>query len=1150
MSTNHQHPGTGCLLALLFLVLTLFASCQQPEEPEFVSLFNGQDLNGWRGDPRLWKVVDGAIVGSTEQVKLTHNSFLSTRSSYSDFVLRVSVKLLRGNSGIQFRSKQFPDDVVKGPQADIAVEKYFGMLYEEGGRGIMEYWKHLTPQEQTDINSAARLDDWNSYEIHCQGDHVKMILNGQVVCDIQDPEGADEGILALQLHTGDPMRVMFKDIEIKDLSGELRQRKPRERAYALKHRFTSLDGFEVETVTANELLDSVVNLSFDHLGRPVVALEHGGIQILVDDDEDGIYESTKDFSTEVKTAHGMHFLGPGDLLVNSEGPEGSGLYRLKDLDGDDEADELKLIAASNGNIGEHGPHGIRTGIDGSLYVLYGNHAFPDVAIEPLSPSQGLDEDHLLERYVDPRGHANTIWAPGGTLHRLDLEENRWSQVVGGFRNAFDFDIDERGEIFTFDSDMEWDFELPWYRPIRVLHCAPGADYGWRTGSGKFPDYYPDTLPGIESLGRGSPVGIAFYHHNVYPEKYQGALFLGDWSRGRIRVGFPREKGASYESSSIDFVQGQPLNVTDLDIGPDGFLYFAAGGRSTTGGLYRVVWTGADPGGFQPQDKDIRAILEQPMHRSAWGRYRISSLRKTLKSAWDTELSRIAGDRQASPRNRVRALELLQVMGPRSDSATLVTLAKDPSREVRAVSILLLGTHPLKDGYSTLLDSLEDKDPLVVRRACESLLRAGLGTVDGGGEQNRLLTRLFELLDHSDRLVRYAARLTLQRLPLDSWTSLVLEDSIKKRPRGALEGLLAIIHSQADARVDGIFGKLLEYSQSSLDNDSLLNYLRICQLGLIREPGGRGDESTRFISDVGFRLLSRYPSKDRRVHRELEVMLAYTQPPGAIEAMLDQLSPDRSQEDEIHTIYALREVRKGWNTQTRERLVGWFDRGREMQGAASMAGFIENLWQDTLGLLEPEEREQAESGKERYLGQQARRTEELVEKGEDAEFDERNSLAQMSFAELEGYLELDPMSYEQGNAEKGRVVFRRAKCANCHIFGREGQGGGPDLSTAIKRFRRGEILESIMYPSRVISDQYTAVVVDLKNNETVTGMVAGESELKLILITVSGERMELDKNDIVERRVSQISIMPEDLIDTMGLNDLVNLFAFLERGSDI
>ena len=118
-----------------------------------------------------------------------------------------------------------------------------------------------------------------------------------------------------------------------------------------------------------------------------VALEHGGIQILVDDDEDGIYESTKDFSTEVKTAHGMHFLGPGDLLVNSEGPEGSGLYRLKDLDGDDEADELKLIAASNGNIGEHGPHGIRTGIDGSLYVLYGNHAFPDVAIEPLSPSQ-------------------------------------------------------------------------------------------------------------------------------------------------------------------------------------------------------------------------------------------------------------------------------------------------------------------------------------------------------------------------------------------------------------------------------------------------------------------------------------------------------------------------------------------------------------------------------------------------------------------------------------------------------------------------------------------------------------------------------------------------------------------------------------------
>ena len=1140
------------LLVLLFFSVTFLPSCQQESGPkaEFVSLFNGRDLSGWLGDPRLWTVVDGVMVGSTEQVKLTHNSFLSTRTSYSDFVLRVSVKLRNGNSGIQFRGEQFPNYVVKGYQADVAVEKYFGMLYDEGRRGIMEYWKHLTPEEQADINSAARLDDWNLYEIHCQGDLIKMILNGQVVCEIEDPEGVGEGIIALQLHTGDPMQVMFKDIEVKDLGDGESKRKPRERAYALKHRFTVLEDFEVEVVASDDLLGSVVNLSFDHLGRPVVALEHGGIHILVDDDGDGQYDSMKEFSSEVQTAHGMHYLGPGDLLVNSKGPQKTGLYRLTDRDGDDQADEVKLLAASRGQIGEHGPHAIRTGLDGSLYIMYGNHSFPDVSIDPLSPSRGLGEDHLLDRYLDPRGHANTVWAPAGTLHRLELEENQWSQVNGGFRNAFDFDIDEQGEIFTFDSDMEWDFGLPWYRPIRVLHTTPGADYGWRTGSGKFPESYPDTLPGIESLGRGSPVGIAFYHHNTYPEKYRGALFLGDWSRGRILVSFPEQKGASFNSSSIDFVQGHPLNVTDLDIGPDGFLYFATGGRSTTGGLYRVTWKGPNQHGSRDKT-GLAAALEQPMHRSAWGRHRISSVRKELGTAWGTELLEVVRDTGAAPRIRVRALELLQVMGPRPDVALLGSLAADESPEARAASILLLGTHDLKQTYSILLQSLEDSEPLVLRRACEALLRSGLGSDAKIEQENMLLTGLFDLLDRSDRFVRYAARLALQRLPRDSWAPMVLDDSIKTHPHRALEGLLALVHTQTTRdEADSIFEKLLEYSESLPDDALLHSYLRVCQLALIRDPATGEDHRAPFISKVGPRLLSRYPSKKHLLDRELEFLLAHMQPEGSIEAMLDQLQPGRSQEDEISTVYALREIHNGWNPQLRERLVDWFDRGREITGAASMRGFIENLWQDTLSLLEPEERRQAEDRKERYLAEQARRAQELMAELDSEKVEERNPLSQMSFEELNGYFEYSPMSYEDGDVDKGRTVFRRAKCANCHVFGEEGRGGGPDLSTAVKRFRRGEILESIMYPSRVISDQYTGVVVDLKDNQTVTGMVAGESDSSLILITANGERIELEKANIVEQRLSQVSIMPEDLLDTMGLDDLVDLFAFLERGSTI
>jgi hypothetical protein len=211
----------------------------------------------------------------------------------------------------------------------------------------------------------------------------------------------------------------------------------------------------------------------------------------------------------------MYWLGPGDLLVNSSGPKGDGLYRLTDTDGDDKVDKITPLILSKGGIGEHGPHTILRGADGFLYVLYGNHSFPDTIIDATSPCRGLREDNLLPYYGDPRGHAVNIRAPGGTIQRYDLEKNTMSQFVGGFRNAFDMAVNIDGEIFTYDSDMEWDVGLPWYRSTQVIHCTAGGDYGWRTGSAWLPIYDIDTLPSVDGPGRGSPVGVAFYDHRVF-----------------------------------------------------------------------------------------------------------------------------------------------------------------------------------------------------------------------------------------------------------------------------------------------------------------------------------------------------------------------------------------------------------------------------------------------------------------------------------------------------------------------------------------------------------------------------------------------------------------------------------------------------------
>ena len=1120
---------------LLFSVPTRAAQ----DEDGFVSLFNGRDLTGWVGDSRLWKVENGVIVGSTEEVQIERNSFLSTTRSFSDFTLRVSVKLIRGNSGIQFRSEQHLNHVVKGYQADIAEANYFGMLYDEGKRGMMDYWKKLSPEEKAAINARADLTGWNRYEIICEGRRVRLILNGHLVCDLTDPEGSRSGIIALQLHTGPPMRVLFKDIEIKSARTTVRTRRG-------KDRFRAAPGFQVEPVATDELLGSLVNLTFDHRGRPVVAREHGGIHILSDEDGDGRFEGVRDFSNRVQRAHGMHYLGAGDLLVQSNGPEGAGLYRLIDEDGDDQADTTTLIAASRGRIGEHGPHAILTGMDGHLYLLYGNYAYPDVTVDPGSPSRRLQEDHLLERYLDPRGHANSIRAPAGTIHRLDLSNNRWTQFSAGFRNAFDFALDSQGEIFTFDSDMEWDFGLPWYRPIRVLHAVPGGDYGWRTGSGKFPGYYPDSLPAVESLGRGSPVGIAFYLHRTYPRKYHGALFLGDWSRGRIRVSFPEPAGATYIASGEDFVSGEPLNVTDLDVGPDGFLYFSTGGRSTSGGLYRVRYAGAAAESSAGTGSGVRKALNQPMHRSAWGKLAMTRVKSELGTRWEPDLIRVARDRASPSRQRVRALELLQTLGPAPGPELLDQLAEDEDPKVRAAAVLLLGTHPLHQVSSSLQERLGDSDPLVARRAAESLLRAGLSSDSSVPDPEALARSLYRLMDHSDRFVRHAARLALERMDAGLWTPWVLSGDLQDRPRAALEGLLALIRVRNPGPDwNAVLEKILEYGRQPMAEEIRLAYLRICQLAFLRDPAPEAPGREEFASRLGSRLLDLYPTESPLVNRELETLLGHMQTPGAIEALLRELKPEKSQPDQIHAVYALRSIKQGWSGDQRSAVVEWFDRGWQMPGAASMHGYITRLWEDVLDLLPPDERARAE---EREAEQARKRAERILELVSGDPPPERSRITQMSFEELSLYLEFDPGAYERGSAERGRAVFHRAKCSNCHVFGSEGRGGGPDLSTAVKRFRRSEILEAIMFPSKVISDQYTALIVEAKGHEPLTGMLADETDETLTLIDATGERIEIPQNLVTDRRTSRVSIMPEDLLEAMTTQNLVDLFLFLERGS--
>lgn len=188
------------------LVAYLAAAAQVPmlaTADNVKNFFNGKDLAGWTGNPGLWSVEDGQIVGRTKGLK--DNEFLKNDLVLGDFRLRCQVQLVgnRGNSGIQFRSEVLPDGLVKGYQADMGAG-WWGKLYEEHGRALL--WEqsgesHVRP-------------GWNSYEVLAIGDKIETRINGKLCVDLDDPAGAKRGITALQLHSGGATEVRFKDFEI------------------------------------------------------------------------------------------------------------------------------------------------------------------------------------------------------------------------------------------------------------------------------------------------------------------------------------------------------------------------------------------------------------------------------------------------------------------------------------------------------------------------------------------------------------------------------------------------------------------------------------------------------------------------------------------------------------------------------------------------------------------------------------------------------------------------------------------------------------------------------------------------------------------------------------------------------------------------
>ncbi|HTD68332.1 MAG TPA: HEAT repeat domain-containing protein [Candidatus Limnocylindria bacterium] len=507
-------------------------------------------------------------------------------------------------------------------------------------------------------------------------------------------------------------------------------------------------GFTITEFADQNLAPDTWCMTLDARGRVVVA-NGKSIRVLVDDDGDGQADDFITFADVERGVMGMCFDG-NSLYVAADG----WLSRYDDLNGDSVADGApeKLLPLG---FGEHGGHAMRKGPDGWWYLIGGN-----------------DTGFTADKHATLNG-SPIIKPEAGALLRLTPDARQSEIITHGLRNAYDFDFNADGDIFTYDSDVESDAFLPWYEPTRVYHLGYGQHHGWRlTGykrSWPRPDYYTDTVPILSRIGRGSPTGVTAYRHFQFPMRFRDGLFFADWTFGRIYFLPLEANGASYTVYDPDVflepIGTQGFAPTDLAVAPDGSLFISIGGRKTRGAVYHVEFTGRpSPPTIAPlANADLNNVLFAPQPLDAWSRAIWMPAAARLGAQ---PFGRFVSDDAWPDLFRVRAIEVLTEMfgGVPPDRARAAS--QSSSAIVRARLAWSLGRVPGENAAALLIALANDRDG-AVRRCALDAIADQIGLFDEGA----LVAVTQSGLLHPNKYVRLAAVRVAGRMTDSAWLNL-------------------------------------------------------------------------------------------------------------------------------------------------------------------------------------------------------------------------------------------------------------------------------------------------------------------------------------------------------------------------------------------
>jgi putative heme-binding domain-containing protein len=1028
-------------------------------EPGFKKLFNGHDLTGWAGRPEHWSVQEGAITGrTTKEHPAQGNNFLIAKAGeknliVDDFELRFSYRVQANNqsgfanSGMQYRSKDLGNFVVGGYQADIeAGNTYSGILYDEaggaGGRGVMAErgelvtWskdgqKTVTGRlgKSEDIQAKIKANDWNDYVIIAQGNRLQHFINGvQTVGVVDETEGKRlvSGIIALQLHAGEPMTAQFKDIRIKSLSTA-------DVVGGANIKVAKDFKIEILYTVPKETQGSWVAMCLDAKGRLIVSDQNGALYRVTLPQASGEAVKTEKINLEIGFAHGLLYAFDSLYVAVNEGNRPHGIYRVRDTDGDDQFDKVELLRQVQAS-GEHGLHSLVLAPDGkSIYVAIGNQSsLTEMEASRVPPIWG--EDDLLPRL--PTGFMDDSYAPQGYVSRMDPDGKNWELIAMGLRNEFDLALNRVGELFTYDADMEWDIGDPWYRPTRVNHVISGAEFGFRNGNGKWPDYYIDSFGAVLNIGPGSPTGIAFGYGAKFPAKYQDALFLADWSFGKVRALHLTPVGASYTGEVEDFISGQPFPVVDFVINPrDGSMLLVVGGRGAQSALYRVTYAGNDS--TAPSQPDTRLQAQRDLRRK--------------------------------------------------------------------------------------LETFHGKK---VPTAVETV---------------------WPYLSDPDRALRFAARTALEWQDPAQWQDRALSEQDARKAIAAIVALARVSGKDAIHRKDTdptpdpvlrtrLLTKLDSIAWSGLSQRDRVDLLRAYALVFIRLD--KPDEAAQQ------RLIARFdplfPTKKPELDALLVRLLVFLEAPNAATKGVAALRAAPTQEEQIDLAVALRSLKTGWTMPLREEYFRWFIAAENYRGGNTFASSLRRAKSDAVDLLG----EADKTALKPILEAHAPRT------------SPREALAARKLVREWKLDELVPI-VESGlkggrNFERGRQLYSAVACSACHRFVNEGGSVGPELTGVVGRFSVHDLLESIVEPSKVVSDQYQAINIRKKDGETISGRIGNLSAANVQVVEDMfdpGRMTSVRRADIESMEPSKVSMMPEGLLFSLKEDEIQDLVAYLFSRGD-